>query len=227
MKLGLLTLQLRSKTELFQNRVGGAAEFAFAQEGTLKDEMAFVLPAQESADPNNVDSTIDQRLTEQFAVIVAIKNDTNHKDKTGFLAYNKLHEVRQDIFKAFLGLDAYEILSDDTFTVESLIYYRGGQLLDFDRSYLWYQFTFEYKVGLQSQIQEPDMPWFNRIFAQYVVAPDQVNLPIEESLPVESFEPEMEQLIDFGVLGAARGWILEDGWWNDLGQWEDMDTWID
>jgi hypothetical protein len=228
MKLGLLVLQLRNTTELFQNRVGGSAEFAFAQGHTLSKEMAFVLPSQEAADPNQYDSDINQKLTEQFSVVVAIKNDTNHKDKTGFIAYNRLHDIRKDLFQAFLGLDASEILDDDDgFTTESLIYYRGGQLLDFDRAYLWYQFTFEYKVGLTSQVKQPNLPWFNRIFAQYAVAPDAINLPIDEALPVDSFDPEMEQLIDFSVLGAARGWILEGGFWDDLGEWQDLDDWID
>jgi len=226
MKIGALVLQLRNTSTTFQGKVGGAAEYAFAKEGTLNTEMAFVLPVQESAETNTVDSTIIQTLTGQFAVVVAIKNDLNHKDKTGFQAYNRLHDIRQEMFEAFLGLDAYEILDDDKLTTETLIYYRGGQILDFDRSFLWYQFTFEYRVGLESQIKQPDMPWFTRIYSQYEIAPS-VNLPIDEALPVDSFSPVMDQMIDFDVERFRRGWILDDGYWDDLGEWGDLEDWID
>ncbi len=200
MRLGLIVLRLRDITELFSNRVGGVAEYAFARENTLNDEMAFIIPIQESSSVNEYDNTIQQPLVEQFGVVVAIKNDKDFKDKTGFTAYNRLHDARADIFKAYLGYDAQNlIVSDDNFTSASIIYYRGGQLLDFDRAYLWYQFTFEYRVSLQSDAVEADSAalktYLDTIWAQYEITPSR-NIPSSEELPVELFSPDMEQLVD-------------------------------
>ncbi|OGC76307.1 hypothetical protein A2619_05830 [candidate division WWE3 bacterium RIFOXYD1_FULL_39_9] len=201
MRLGELVIRLRETTQLFQGRVGGTAEYAIAQDNTLNNEMAFVLPVTDVADENKNDTSIQQIITEQFAVIVAIKNDTNFKDKTGFTAYNRLHEIRKDMFRAYLGYDTGLLFEeDDENTTETLIYYRGGQLLDIDRGYLWYQFTFEYKVGITTQtVFDPVTGYLDRIYAQWVLA-ESDNLPVTEDLPVESFAPDMEQMIDLQVL---------------------------
>lgn len=200
MRLGQIVLRLRSVTELFTNRVGGVAEYAFARENTLRNEMAFVIPIQESAPINEYDNTIQQRLTEQFGVVVAVKNDTDYKDKTGFTAYNSLHDMRADIFKAYLGYDAQNFIDpSDTCSTSSIIYYRGGQLLDFDRAYLWYQFTFEYWTSLTSDAVQADSDslktYLDQIYAQYEITPS-ANIPTDEELPVELFTPDIEQLVD-------------------------------
>jgi hypothetical protein len=199
MRLGLIVLRLRSTTELFSGRVGGVAEYAFARENTLDKEMAFVIPIQESAPVNESDNTIQQKLVEQFGVIVSVKNDTSYKDKTGFTAYNALHDMRADIFKAYLGYDAQNFIDpSDTCTASSIIYYRGGQLLDFDRSYLWYQFTFEYWVTLTSDAVQDEFAnlqtYLDKIYAQYELM-ESDNIPISEALPVKLFVPDMEQLV--------------------------------
>lgn len=204
MKLGALVLRLRTHIDdrgdeaYIQAKVGGAAEYAYAREGTLNDEMFFILPLQESANTNEYDNSINQILIEQFAVVVAVKNDTDYKDKTGFYAYNRLHDIREEVFGAFLGCDLAQIDSESSYTTESIIYYRGGQLLDFNRGYLFYQFTFEYKVGLQTKAleDEPD-GYLDTIFAQYEISPSE-NLPYSEDLPVPeaAFAPDMEQLVD-------------------------------
>jgi hypothetical protein len=200
MRLGLIVLRLRSKTELFSGRVGGVAEYAFARDNSLNHEMAFVLPIQESSPVNEYDNAIQQSLVEQFGVVVAIKNDASFKDKTGFTAYNRLHDARQDIFNAYLGYDASNFLTDDdTLCNPSIVYYRGGQLLDFDRGYLWYQFTFEYKVSLTSDAVQDDLAelktYLDSIFAQYELIPSG-NIPASEELPINLFAPDMEQLVD-------------------------------
>ena len=202
MRLGQITLRLRDITEVFTGRVGGVADYAFAREGTLKNEMAFVLPIQESAGVNEYDNTIQQKLTEQFAVVVAVRNDTDFKDKTGFKAYNSLHDMRSDIFKAFLGYDAQNFIDDDDeYTTASIVYYRGGQLLDFDRAYLWYQFTFEYSTSLTSDAVKADSDnlktYLDKISAQYEITPSG-NIPTTSELPIPDslFIPDMEQLVD-------------------------------
>lgn len=200
MRLDLIVLRLRATTELFKNRVGGVAEYAFARENTLTQEMAFVLPIQESSPVNEYDNTIQQPLAEQFGVVVAVKNDRDFKDKTGFAAYNGLHNARADIYKAYLGYDSANFITDDdNFCSNSIVYYRGGQLLDFDRAYLWYQFTFEYRVSLQSDAVQDDLAalktYLDTIWAQYEITPS-ANIPTDEQLPVHLFTPDMEQLVD-------------------------------
>ena len=198
MKLGQLVLQLRNSTDLFPNAIGGAAEYVLARESTLTKEAAFVLPLEEAAGDNLQDTINEQKLTERFAVIVAIKNDTNFPDKTGFTAYNRLHDIRKEMFKAYLGLDIARLYGSDDTISESLIYYRGGQLLDLTRAYMWYQFTFEYYVYIESeQFDTSSLDDFNKIWTDYVLSPDD-NLPVEESLPVDLFAPDMTQMINFG-----------------------------
>jgi len=196
MKLGNLVLQLRAAGTSF-SLIGGAAEYALAVEGTLKKEAAFVIPLQDAAGNNDNDTIINQTITEQFAVIVAIKNGTNFEDKTGFASYNRLHDIRNEIFGAYLGLDIGRLYGSDTgFTSESLVYYRGGTLLDIDRSFLWYQFAFEYQVSIETQVSEtaPD-GFLDKFWIDYEMLPSD-NLPISEKLPVELFAPDMQQYID-------------------------------
>jgi hypothetical protein len=63
--------------------------------------------------------------------------------------------------------------------------------------------------------------------SKYILGLYLFNLPIEEALPVDSFSPAMDQMIDFDVERFKRGWILEDGYWDDLGEWGDLEDWID
>jgi len=195
MKLGELVLRLRSVPTSF-SLIGGAAEYALASEGTLKKEAAFVIPLQDAAGNNDYDTSINQIITEQFGVIVAIKNGTNFEDKTGFTSYNRLHDVRSEIFRAFLGLDIGRVYgSESGFTSESLISYRGGTLLDMDRSFLWYQFTFEYQMSIESMVVPEEADGFlDKIWVDYVMLPSD-DLPLSEELPVSLFAPDMQQYI--------------------------------
>jgi hypothetical protein len=203
MKIGSLVLQLRNSQTEFEI-VGGAAEYAFARESTLTKEAAFVLPLQDSANSNDYDTIINQTIIEQFAVVVAIKNDTNFQDKTGFAAYNRIHQIRQQIFGAYLGLDIGRVYGkDEGYTTESLVYYVGGQLLDLDRAYLWFQFTFAYKVGIEAETSEEADGFLDRIFAQYELE-ESDNIPFAEpGLPAVLFAPDMEQMVDLSEIRAA------------------------
>jgi len=196
MKLGNLVLQLRAAGTSF-SLIGGAAEYALAVEGTLKKEAAFVIPLQDSAGNNSNDTIVSQMLTEQFAVIVAIKNGTNFEDKTGFASYNRLHDIRNEIFGAFLGLDIGRLYGKDSgFTSESLVSYSGGTLLDIDRAFLWYQFAFEYQVWVEAQVSEEADGFLDKIWVDYEMQVSE-NLPISEKLPIDLFAPDMQQFITF------------------------------
>ncbi|MFA5037814.1 MAG: hypothetical protein WC479_11650 [Candidatus Izemoplasmatales bacterium] len=140
MRLAKVINKLRTSNTRFGNKVGGAVEFELAMQQTLVGETMFVVPGDDSCSPNRYDSGIDQLLTEKFHVVVALKNDTLAGDKAGVLAYNALHDVRSEIFKAILGWDIKE--------AESMIYYTGGKMLGVMPAYLWYMYSFEYTCRL-------------------------------------------------------------------------------
>ena len=199
MKLDAIVLRLRNKCADTFDFIGGAADYAFAVNETLDKEMAFVIPLQETAERNEYDNLVSQVIYEQFAVIVAIKNDTNYKDKIGFTSSNRLHDIRYKVFKAVLGLDLSVIDDTDYYSSTTLVYYKGAQLLDFNRTYIWQQYTFEYGIRVQFPVADDEvLADFNTIYAQYELDDDNptVHLPVTEKLPVTSFEPDAEQIID-------------------------------
>ena len=103
MRLSPIVLKLRLAETRFGNRIAGAAELAYALQGTLQKEVAFVIQLAETASPNKLDNEVEQGLAERFAVIVALDNATTDKDKTGLIAYDALFEIRAEIWKAILG----------------------------------------------------------------------------------------------------------------------------
>lgn len=140
MRIGPLVLKLRLSQTRFGNRVGGTAELDLATKHPLTKEMAFVVPLAEEAPINKDESGINQEITEQFGVIVAITNDSYQQDKSGLTSYDQLHDVRTEIFDAFLGWEVS--------WAESMIYYRGGSILLVDSAYLWFMFRFEFTSRL-------------------------------------------------------------------------------
>ena len=140
MRLLPVILKLRLAGTSFQNRIAGAAEFALAQRNVLNDEMAFVLPLAEDCESNRNDGGLVQKLTERIGVATAIRNDSTQSDKLGIRAYDRLEEVRTEIWHAILGWEVPGF--------ETVLEYRGGRILGIDRPYLWYLFEFEAKKHL-------------------------------------------------------------------------------
>jgi hypothetical protein len=206
MILGAIALKLRSATTDFENRIAGAAELDLAIRNTLRNEMAFVIPLTDDANINVKDASVNQLLTERFAVIVAIAADASQKDKTGIGAYDRLHDIRGQIFKPLIGWDQ---------GFEGLIYYRGGRLLEINRGYLWWQFEFEYtsRISVHEDgygfVEETtvddidqDLPYFDKLYAQYLMWPSVKWRDLKRSdynieLPDDVSNPDMAQLIDF------------------------------
>ena len=85
MQIGQIALKIRLADTRFNNRVFGAAELALALEYTLKKESAFIIPLAETAKANNMDSGINQTITERFAIVVAIDNGSSDRDKVGLV----------------------------------------------------------------------------------------------------------------------------------------------
>lgn len=193
MKIGPIVLALRAANTTFGNRIAGAAEFGMILDGaTLTDETAFVVPVADKPNPNETTSGINQRVIESFAVVVALATDSNKKDKLSIVAYDKVHDVRAEIFSALLGLQ----LSGQ----ESIISYSGGQIVDINRAYLWYQFEFVVNFRLDDDdgvdVGESDLPSLEKIYAQYMLAPNSaLPLPDGTTLPLTLFETNLEELI--------------------------------
>lgn len=190
MKVGPIALMIRAAETRFGNNVAGAAEFGYAWGNVIHDEVAFVIPLGDTVSPNNTDSGISQKITENFAVIVVVKNDISARDKTGLTAYDLIHDIRAEIFSAILG---YQIPG-----TEDLISYAGARLLNVNRANLWYQFEFVTATRIDDDdgidVGTDALEDFNTIYTQWVLSPS-ANLPVG-GVPVTTFSPDMTSIVD-------------------------------
>lgn len=206
MRLGAIALRIRYKKTSFGDYVGGTAELDLAIQNTLMEESAFVIPLLDDAAKNNIDVSLNQRIIERFGVIVALKNDNSQIDKMGFAAYDRLHDVRDELIGALVGwipIDA-----------ETEVSYRGGHLVDINNGYLWYQFEFDYDAriimeGTTAKIQESNfddteepIP-FNTIYMQLIQTPSSEipytgDMPYGDNFP-DVTVPNMANWIDLTV----------------------------
>lgn len=209
MKIGPIVLKLRLSNTYFANRVGGAAELDLATTYTLKQDMAFVIPLMEDSTENVSDPSIQQEITERFAVVVAVANDTDPKDLTGIVAYDRLHDIRSELFHALIGWQM---------GYGGSVSYRGGRLLAIDPSRLWYQFEFDSPALLKTDSdgygelqyanvdeRKPfeDLDDFYKIFNEYILTPSVKWEDLLEELgteglhlPLAATSPDMQQMID-------------------------------
>jgi hypothetical protein len=199
MRIGYLATLLRTGETTFGDYVAGAAELETAIKGTLKFDMAFVIPLVDRAARNLYSSSINQTITERFGIVVALRNDSTDKDRLGLIAYDRLHNIRNELFNVYLGKLILE--------AETKIYYVGGSLKAINNGYIWYQFEFEYQSrlgddGLQTEeVDDTEVPTsFDTIYANYILSPS-ANLPHTGDLPLpDGFPdvkiPDMAQLID-------------------------------
>jgi len=207
MRLGYVVLKLRLANTSFENRIGGSAALALALESTLAQEMVFVIPLSETVPANAYDSGINQLITERFGLVVALKMDADPADKTGIRAFDRLHDVRAEFLSVLSGWEMPDA------GVDSLVYYVGGRLLDFNRAWMWYQFEFEFQTRLEEMTQPDttDVGVLNKIYAQYVLGPWSASnaktrnavkdpapfLTIDETDPIDGLRlVDMEQIIE-------------------------------
>ena len=210
MKIGPIVLKLRlANITLLGNRIGGAAQFDLATQGTLMGDSAFVIPMSEDAGDSDQDSGVVQGVDEKFSVVVAIQNDTDEGDQTGLISYDKLDDVRDGLIRELVGLDL---------GYSGPIYYAGGKLLAVDPSYLWYEYDFGFKMTIGTDdsgygyIEErnvedrrnvAELDDFNKIATQYVLHPGTKWEDIKEimrqdgiHLPLAATMPDMSTWID-------------------------------
>ncbi|HIC3114863.1 TPA: phage tail terminator protein, partial [Salmonella enterica] len=139
MKLTPIIAALRARCPLFENRVGGAAQFkAIPEAGKLRLPAAYVVPSEDVTGEQKSQTDYWQDLTEGFSVIVVLSNERDEKGQ--WASCDAVHDVRQLIWKALLGWEpdpqAHEIQ------------YAGGMLLDLNRHELYYQFDFTVKYEI-------------------------------------------------------------------------------
>lgn len=144
MRIGAIVLKLRWHQTSFGNYVGGANELNMALNtaNNVKHDSLFVVPMKEDVTENQNDGYLNQMITENFSIIVCLINDYNQVDKLGMTAYEKLHDKRNEIFKAILGWELPY--------AESIISYGGGELLEVTPAYLWYKYNFRYNSRILS-----------------------------------------------------------------------------
>jgi len=222
MRLAPIILRLRVAKTRFASNIFGAAELDKAMQATLLKQMAFVIPLTERTEKNKVEGAIDQYLVERFGVIVALQNDTSQADKTGLTAYDALHDVRSELFRAILNVWMKDM--------ESPICYVGGSLLDLTGNYLWYQFEFENEARITSdtegvadidigsagrfenkgadgkptytKVRTSEQASFEKMYTNYILSPSP-RLPYEGDLKLNDGYPDvllpddMAQLFDF------------------------------
>lgn len=205
MKLGAIALKIRSgysagQTD-FGDRIAGAAELAIALRQTLNNEQAFVVPLSDNAAANDLETDINQVITESFGVIVALKNDSSVSDKIGLTAYDRIHNIRAQIWKTILN---WNIPASIDPNAEGPIEYAGGTLLDINRGWLWYQFAFSYKSRIDKDdgVEEDPLPAFLELYAQYILGESQKHDNLADivggqppRLPADSDKVDAEQSI--------------------------------
>lgn len=150
MNLSLVIAQLRAFCPLFAGRVAGAAQFKRLDEtSTLDVPAAYVVPLDDNPGERMSLNDVRQPLLESFAVIVAISNATDERGQSAVYAAHDT--VRAQLWAALLGWQP-DGLEDQS--IYRGIEYQGGNLLELDRSRLWYQYDF----GAYREIT-PDDGW--------------------------------------------------------------------
>lgn len=200
MQIGPIALKLRVEDTRFNNRIFGSAELALALEFGVKVDSVFVIQLSETANANTQDNAIIQKITERFGIIVALDNGTSDKDKLGFKAYNKLSDVRAEIFSAILGWQMPG--------AESIISYGGGRIVGINRGYLWYQFEFLVEIRIDDEdgvdVGMDALADFESIYAQWILTPS-AKMDNLGNLPATLIDPDMTTVIDFTSNPAVDG----------------------
>jgi hypothetical protein len=192
MKLGPVALKLRASNTRFGDRIAGAAEFGSVRNNTVNYETLFVIPLTDTVPDNSYDTSINQNIRQGFAVIVALLNDTSQADKLGLLAFDKIHDVRAEIWSSILGWEPPES--------DGVIGYAGGRLLAINRAWLWWQFDFEIDIRICDEDgfdnESDSLPLFEKAWTQYKLNPEDGFSMGGVSIPLPSDEVDAEQLVD-------------------------------
>ncbi|QBH98414.1 hypothetical protein EKN56_19675 [Limnobaculum zhutongyuii] len=142
MKLSLIIAALRLRCPVFESRVSGAAEFKpLPDTAKMKLPAAYVIPLDDNAEDNKSQTDYWQNITDGFAVIVIIDNQSDERGQKS--SHDAVHDIRNELWKALLGWQV-----DDCYDP---IQYDGGNLLDMNRSMLYYQFEFSARREISAE----------------------------------------------------------------------------
>lgn len=132
MRLSLIIDQLKTYAPSFAGRVSGAAEYAALKNASnMLVPACYVIPLENTTTPNESLTGYRQTVNDAFGVIVVLSNLVDERGQT---AFDQLHDIRKEIFKAVLAWWPEQ----DTDRIE----YEGATLLGLDRVRLDYQFEF-------------------------------------------------------------------------------------
>lgn len=141
MNLDRIIAQVRTHCPMFAGRVAGAADFArgLETEGQLALPAAYVIPLDEDAGENGSQSGLYQNVTERIGVVVEFPNTTDRRGQSVTPLYAP---TRAQLFAALLNwqIDLHDPAA--TRRTPGALQYGGGQLREFDRARLFYQWDF-------------------------------------------------------------------------------------
>lgn len=134
-----IVLAIRERCPIFEGRVGGAAEFGrLAETSSFDTPCAYVVPLGETAEEPLGKSGYRQIVQTNFAVICVV---SARKDERGQDGNDQLDLFRTQLFKALLAWSPEGVATSE-------IEFDGSQLLNLDRSRLFYQFEFNYQYQI-------------------------------------------------------------------------------
>lgn len=135
--LSEVILRVRAAAPTVGRRVGGTAAFTAANQAGANIDLphAFVVPmSEQAADTTNMGTA--QKVTERFAVIVAVSNSVDPRHGEGKTAIDMVKTIRNELFASLLGWEPTP--ASDTFK-----YVRGFHL-DMNKERYWHQFEFQF-----------------------------------------------------------------------------------
>lgn len=124
----ILDIVTRLKQEVGRDvlrAVEGALDLA-ALDGAPQAPCAWAIPVGDSAKPSGMATIVSQMVTEQFAIVIAVKAPN---DKTGAKGVDALGAIRDAVRAALLGWAP---------PGREPIEYRGGRLIDLKAGTVWW-----------------------------------------------------------------------------------------
>jgi len=107
--------------------------------GALIYPVAVVMPLDDEADPNDTLAGLSQVVTETIGVIVEFDASADRRGQGGV---SQVETMKYALFRALLNWQV-----DGTRAARGL-YYGGGELLEFDRARLFWQFRFSHDATI-------------------------------------------------------------------------------
>lgn len=131
--------QIRTYCPSYAARVAGSARYQrLPEDANLPAPACYVIPLDDSVGEKMAINDVYQQITESFSVVVVL---SNVPDERGQAAGFNVHDTaRAELWAALLGWQPDGLGGNSRYATG--IYYQGGNILDMDRSRLWYQFDF-------------------------------------------------------------------------------------